>query len=101
MCCTQQRGALERHDDLGVVAVGELGQGVELQDGDQRRGGVRSANRVVDAGNCLRTTFGLEDERLTISLGAQDGGGPLALGSADRGLGRTVGDVDRRLLVAL
>ena len=33
----EQRSALERHDDLGVVAVGELGERVELQDGDQRR----------------------------------------------------------------
>ena len=97
----QQCGAFEWHDDLGVVALGELGQGLELQDRDQRGIGVRGTDCVVDAGNCFGLTLGFEDVRLPIAFGAKNRRGSLAFGTTDGCFGGTIGNVDRRLLVAL
>ena len=95
---TEQAGALEGDDDLGVVAVGELRQRVELQDRDERRVGFALLDRRVDLGDRLRPAFGFEDRGLPVAFGAQDRGLPLALRLAHRCLRVTFGDVDRGLL---
>ena len=83
-----EAGALVGHDDLGVVAVGELGQRVELQDGHQRRVRVGRRDGAVDGGDGLRAALGLEDGGLAVALGPEDGGLALALGGRGSPPGR-------------
>ena len=62
----------QRDDDLGVVTVGELGEGVELEDRHQRRIWITVLDGGVHGADGLRTAFGLEDRRLPAALDSQN-----------------------------
>src|SRR5260221_3431233 len=93
---SEQSGALVGHDDLGVVAVGEAGQRVELEDGHERGIGPGLLDGRVHGGDGLGPAFGLEDGGLPCPLGSQDGRLALPVRLLDGGLGVSLGDVDGR-----
>src|SRR5205807_9751113 len=93
-----EAGGLGRNSQLGVLAGSELGERVELQDGNERWIGGGILDRLVSGIDRLGPALCLEDGRLPEAFGAQDGRLLVAFGGLDLRLLLTVRDVDLRLL---
>src|SRR5438270_9224356 len=95
----EQAGGFHGYNKLGVLAVGELRERVELQDGDKDRIGGGVLDRLIDRFYRLGPAFRLEDGRLPEAFGAQDGRLLIAFSRLDLRLLLAVGDVDLGLLL--
>ena len=96
---TEQPRRLRGHHQLGVGALGELGQRVQLEDRDQCRIRRGRLDGSVHGRDRLGAALSFEDRCLPVAFCAKDRRLPLAFRLLDRGLPVTVGDVDRRLLL--
>src|SRR5207245_10359701 len=77
----------------------ELGQRVELQDGNERRVRGGGLDRLINGGNRLRAALRLQDGRLPEAFSAQDGRLLVAFSGLDLALLLAIRTVALRLLL--